>query len=179
MWIDIIVAVLLVLAIIKGYKKGLIFALFSIVAFIVGLAAALKLSAIVAGHLKGNSTASDRWLPFITFIAVFFVTVLLVRWGGRLIEKTFQLVLLGWLNRIGGMVLYALLYMIILGVFLFYAEKLQLLQPSDIRSSQTYTYFHSWGPGVIDGLGKIIPFFKDMFTELEKFFDGLSNKFQH
>ena len=179
MWIDIIVAVLLVLAVIKGYKKGLIFALFSIVAFIVGLAAALKLSAIVAGQLKGNINVSARWLPFITFVAVFFVTVLLVRWGGRLIEKSIQLIFLGWVNRIGGMILYAALYLIILGIFLFYAEQLNLLQSSDIRSSQTYPYFQSWGPKLIDGLGKIIPLFRDMFTELEKFFDSISNKFQH
>ena len=174
MLIDTIVAVLIVFACIKGYQRGLIVALFSVIAFIIGLAAALKLSAVVANYLKGTISVSAKWLPFISFIAVFLITVLLVRWGGRLIEKSFQLVLLGWVNRIGGVILYAVLYMTILSVFLFYAEKLHLLQPSAIQSSLTYPILQPWGPKLIDGFGKIIPIFKDMFTELENFFAGIS-----
>ena len=179
MLIDIITAVLLVIACIKGYQKGLILAVFSILAFIIGLAAALKLSAVVAGYLKGSLSVSAKWLPFVSFVAVFLITVLLVRWGGKLIERSFKVVLLGWVNRIGGIIFYAALYMIILSVFLFYAEKLQFVQPSAIESSVTYPYLHPWGPRFIDGFGKIIPIFKDMFNELESFFDGLSNKIPH
>ena len=179
MLIDIITAVLLVIACIKGYQKGLILAVFSILAFIIGLAAALKLSAVVAGYLKGSISVSAKWLPFVSFVAVFLITVLLVRWGGKLIERSFKVVLLGWVNRIGGIIFYAALYMIILSVFLFYAEKLQFVQPSAIESSVTYPYLHPWGPRFIDGFGKIIPIFKDMFSELESFFDGLSNKIPH
>ena len=179
MWIDIIVIILIIFASIKGYRKGFIYGLFSIVSFIVGLAAALKLSAIVAGQLKGSINASAKWLPFITFIAIFLITVILVRWVGRLIEKAIQLVLLGWLNRIGGIILYIALYMIILSVFIFYAEKLHWLQPSDIKSSLTYPYFEPWGTKLFDGIGKLIPVFKDMFTDLEKFFDSVSNKISH
>jgi membrane protein required for colicin V production len=39
MILDIIVAVILILAIIKGYRQGLIVALFSLIAFIIGIAA--------------------------------------------------------------------------------------------------------------------------------------------
>ncbi len=179
MLIDIIVAALLVIAMIRGYQKGLIIALFSIIAFIIGLAAALKLSAVVAGYLKNHTSVSAKWLPFVSFIVVFLLTVLLVRWGGKLLEKSFQLVLLGWVNRLGGIIFYAALYLIILSVFLFYAEKLHLLQPTAIRASETYPYLQPWGPKTIDGFGRIIPLFKDMFTELEKFFEGVSNKIPH
>ena len=39
--IDIAFAIILIIACIKGYQKGLIIAVFSIIAFIIGLAAAL------------------------------------------------------------------------------------------------------------------------------------------
>ena len=87
--------------------------------------------------------------------------------------------MLGWLNRIGGIILYAALYLIILSIFIFYAEKLQLLQPATIQSSQTYNFIQPWGPKVMDNFGKVIPLFKDMFTELGDFFNSLSNKIQH
>ncbi|MFZ1304547.1 MAG: CvpA family protein [Ferruginibacter sp.] len=179
MLIDFIFAALLILAIIKGYQKGLIQAIFSIIAFIIGLAAALKLSTAVAAYLKDSISVSAKWMPFIAFALVFFIVVILVRLGAKLIEKTFQAVMLGWLNRIGGILLYAALYLIILSIFIFYAEKLQLLQPEAIKSSQTYPFIQPWGPKVMDSFGKLIPVFKDMFTELGDFFNSLSNKIQH
>lgn len=179
MLIDLVLAVFLVIAIIKGYQKGLIIALFSIIAFVIGLAAALKLSVVVASYLKDSINVSAKWLPFIAFIIVFLVVVLLIRLGGKLIEKALQVVLLGWLNRIGGIILYAVLYTIIFSIFLFYAEKLQLIQPSVIHASQTYSFIRPWGPVTMDNFGKLIPVFKDMFTGLGDFFSAVSNKMPH
>ena len=179
MLIDFTFAALLILAIIKGYQKGLILAIFSIIAFIIGLAAALKLSTAVAAYLKDSISVSAKWMPFIAFALVFFVVVILVRLGAKLVEKTFQAVMLGWLNRIGGIILYAALYLIILSIFIFYAEKLQLLQPEAIKNSQAYPFIQPWGPKVMDSFGRLIPVFKDMFTELGSFFNSLSNKIPH
>ena len=179
MLIDFTFAAFIILAIIKGYQKGLIIAVFSIIAFIIGLAAALKLSTTVADYLKDSISVSAKWLPFIAFALVFFAVVVLVKLGAKLIEKTFQAVMLGWLNRLGGIVLYAVLYLIILSIFIFYAEKLHLLQQSAIESSQTYHFIQPWGPKVMDNFGRLIPAFKDMFTELGDFFNSLSNKIQH
>ena len=179
MFLDLIFAVFMIMALFKGYQKGLIIALFSIIAFILGLAAALKLSAVVADYLKDSINVSAKWLPFIAFALVFFGVVLLVRLGGKLVEKAFQVALLGWVNRIGGILLYAALYSIIISIFIFYAEKLQLLQPATIQSSATYDFLQPWGPKVMDNFGSIIPWFKDMFTQLGEFFNGLSNKIQH
>ncbi|MBP6430561.1 MAG: CvpA family protein [Ferruginibacter sp.] len=174
MFIDIVFAVILIMACIKGFQKGLIVALFSILAFIVGLAAALKLSTAVAGWLSNSVTVSAKWLPFISFALVFLAVVLLVRWGAKLIEKTFQMALLGWVNKLGGIVFFLALYTIVFSIFLFYAEKIQLIQPDVIQASSTYSFIKPWGPKVIEGLGTVIPFFKDMFTDLSNFFGKLS-----
>jgi membrane protein required for colicin V production len=176
--IDIVFAVLIVIAIIKGFQKGLIVALFSIIAFVIGIAAALKLSVVVANYLQEHSSVSARWLPALSFAIVFLGVVLLVRLGARLIEKTFQMAMLGWVNRLGGIILFALLYTIIFSIFLFYAEKIHLLEPATIQSSQTFPYIQPWAPKVMDGFGKIIPIFKGMFTELDNFFSGVSGKIQ-
>ena len=173
MIIDIIFAIILVIACIKGYQRGLIIAVFSILAFIIGLAAALKLSSAVADYLQGSTSISVKWLPFLSFLLVFIVVILLVRWGGKLIEKSVKLVLLGWLNKAGGIILFVVLYSIIFSIFLFYFEKLHLLQSSTIQSSQTYPYIQKWGAKVIDELGSLIPIFKDMFSRLGKFFEGI------
>ncbi len=176
MLIDFLFGVMMVFAIIKGYSKGLILALFSIIAFIIGLAAALKLSAVVAAYFSDSVHVSTRWLPFIAFILIFLAVILLVRLGAKLIEKVFQVAMLGWLNRLGGIVFYMALYIIILSIFLFYAITLQVLKPEAIASSLTYEFIQPWGPKVMDNIGKVIPVFKDMFTALGDFFNSATNK---
>ena len=105
MILDIIVAMILILALIKGYRQGLIVALFSVISFIFGLAAALKLSVVVADYIGNSVKISDKWLPIISFGVVFLIVVLLVRLGAKFIQKSVELAMLGWLNKIGGILL--------------------------------------------------------------------------
>jgi len=174
MLLDIIFAVLLVLAVLKGYQQGMVIGLFSLVSIIIGLAAAMKLSAVVASWIGSAVKVSDEWLPLISFIVVFIVVVLLIRLGAKAIERTFEVAMLGWVNKSGGVLLYAAIYTLVFSVLLFYAEQMQLLQPETIQKSVTYSYVHPWGPKVINGFGSFIPLFKDMFGELEEFFGNIS-----
>lgn len=176
MVIDILIAIALIFAIIKGYQQGLVVALFSVLAFIIGIAAAMKLSAIVAGYIGKSVKISDQWLPVISFIIVFLIVVLLIRWGAKLIQKTVQFAMLGWLNRLGGILLFCGLYILIFSVIIFYAEQISLIKPETIDASVSYPYIKPWGPKVIDGFGKIIPLFKGMFQDLQEFFGNVSDK---
>jgi membrane protein required for colicin V production len=113
MIIDIIFVILIVLALIQGYRRGFIVAVFSLVSIIVGLAAAIKLSAVVASRLGHEVKVSDKWLPVISFAIVFIVAVLLIRLGARAIQKLTEAMMLGWANRLGGILLYAVIYVMI------------------------------------------------------------------
>jgi membrane protein required for colicin V production len=178
MWIDILFLILLLWAVFKGLRQGLIIAVVSALAFILGLAAAMKLSASLAGYLRAHTSLSGRWLPVLAFILVFLAVVLLVRWAGRLMEAAVEITMMGWLNKLGGILLYAAAYTIILSVLLFYAVQLRLIADSTLSSSITYSFVRPWGPVVIDGFGNFIPFFKGMFTQLEDFFSRLNNSLQ-
>jgi membrane protein required for colicin V production len=176
MLLDIIFAVIIVLAILKGYQRGLIVGLFSLVAVIIGLAAAMKLSTVVSGYIGKAVKVSDQWLPIISFAVVFLIVILLIRLGAKAVEKTIEVAMLGWVNKIGGIILFAAIYTVVFSVLLFYAEQMKLIQPDTIHKSVTYSFVQPWGPKAINGVGSIIPIFKDMFSELELFFDEVSNK---
>ena len=175
MIIDVIFAVLMLLAVIKGYQRGLIVAIFSLIAFIVGLAAVMKLSTVVAGYIGSAVNISDRWLPVVSFAVVFILVVILVRWGANLLQRTVEIVLLGWLNRIGGIILYGVLFITAFSIVLFYAQQIKLLKPETISASKTWSFIQPWGPKAIEGFAVIIPFFKDMFSQLESFFGNISD----
>ena len=176
MLIDLIFVVMLLWAVFKGYTKGFIIAVFSLLALVVGVAAAIKFSAVTASWLKSSIHAGTKWLPIIAFIGVFLVVVLLVRLGAKALEKTVELAMLGWANRLAGILLYIVLYMVLLSVGLFYAEKIHLIADKTIADSKTYPFIRPWGPRVVDGIGRVIPFFSNMFHELEAFFAHVSDK---
>ena len=162
------------MAVIKGLRRGLIIAVFSILAFIAGIAAAMKLSVLVAGYLKGSVHVSAKWLPFISFALVFIVVVLLVRWVARLLEETVEAVMLGWVNKVGGVLLYTILYMFALSIILFFMQQVKLISNDTLAHSTSWPLIQPLGPWVIDGFGKLIPAFKNMFSELSSFFAGLA-----
>jgi membrane protein required for colicin V production len=176
MFIDIIAFILLVWAAFKGLRNGLIVGLFSFFAFIIGLAAALKLSAVAAEYIGTNTNIGKRWLPFIAFAGVFLIVVLLVRLGAKAIEGVLRMAMLGWLNKLGGIVLYILLHFFIFSIILFYVDQLHLIKKETLEASVLYPYIQPLAPNIIDALGYLLPFFKNMFVELEGFFDGISRK---
>jgi membrane protein required for colicin V production len=172
--IDIVFLIFVLGAVIKGLRRGLIVAVFSFLALVIGLAAAIKLSAVVANHLKDSVHLSAKWLPIVSFVLVFLAIVLLVRWLEGLVGSVIKFAFLGWVDKLGGVILYALVYLAIFSIILFYCTKAQVLSGSMIAASRTYSLIEPFGPLVINKLAILIPFFKDMFGQLEKFFGSFA-----
>lgn len=172
--IDVICLVLLALAIYKGFQKGLIVAVFAFLGIFIGLAAALKLSAMLAKALGNYTHIAASWLPFLAFLLIMLGVWVLVRMGAALIKAAFEMVLLGWLNTVGGVLIYAFLYLTVFSILLFYAKQLQLLQSVDLTASKAYPYLESMAPTMMHWFGKWIPIFKDSFQELTLFFERIA-----
>jgi membrane protein required for colicin V production len=176
MLVDIIFIILIVMAIFKGYSRGFIVAVFSFFAFIIGLAAALKLSAVVANYLSQKMSVNSYLLPVISFALVFIAVVFIVRWVAAVIKKVARLAFLGWVDAFAGITLYAIMYIMIYSVVLFYATKIHLVSDEVQSTSITYGVVAPLAPKVIELLGGIFPFFSNMFKDLSAFFESVSQK---
>ena len=58
-------------------------------------------------------------------------------------------------------------------MILFYADKIHLLKQETIHESKVYGFTEPFGPAIVNGFAVIIPFFKDMFLQLETFFETI------
>ncbi len=175
MFIDVAYLILMAIACFKGLRKGFIVAVFSVLGFVIGIAAALKLSAVVAVKLATH-TGAAKWLPAVSFLLVFLAVAFLISMVAKIIQKTFETVMLGWLNRLAGVVLYILLYSIIYSVFLFYAVQLHCISATAKGNSFVFPYLQPLAPKIINSISSIVPWFKNIFAELEQFFAGISSK---
>lgn len=168
--IDIILIALFGLAIFKGLSKGAVGAVFSILGWLVGLAAALKLSVVVAHWLESQAHLDARWVPFLAFLVVFVGAMMLVRMVAGVLEKTLEMAWLGWANKLIGVVCYLVLYGMGISIVLFYLQQLVWVKPETIANSKFWPWLAPFGPTAIDGLGQMIPWFSHMFEELKDFF---------
>ncbi|RAJ10471.1 membrane protein required for colicin V production [Chitinophaga skermanii] len=176
MHIDIIFAIIVAFAIYKGYTRGLIVAVFSFLAVIFGLAAALKLSAAAADYLQHHSGYPSRWWPMVAFVVVFIGVALLVRLGATFLEKVVEIGLMGWVNKLGGILLYTLLFTIVYSVLLWMANQMYWLSPEVKLQSVIYPHIEQLGPTVINTCGSWMPIFRDMFGTLQSFFEHVAKQ---
>jgi len=174
MIIDIIFLILLLFAVIKGISRGFIVAVFSFFAIIIGVAAAMKLSYIVANWLQGSFNTSGKWLPILSFIIVLLGVILLVRWIANLIQAAISIAMLGWLNKLGGIILYLFLYLFVYSIFLFYLTEMNFIKMETIKTSHAYPLIEPFGPKAIEIIGNVIPVFKNMFQQLSDFFEKVA-----
>ena len=83
---------------------------------------------------------------------------------------------MGWVDALAGIMLYAIMYLMVFSVILFYATRIHLISDEAKAASKTYFFIEPFGPDVINLLGKVLPFFKNMFSDLSRFFEGVSKK---
>ena len=104
------------------------------------------------------------------FCAGIFGGVILVNLVAKLIQKSVEMLMLGLVNRIGGIVLFVIFYCILLSILLFYTVQLRIISAETVKASVVYPYLEPLAPKLMHALGSIIPWFKDMFEQLKEFF---------
>lgn len=175
MTLDIIYLIILGLAAFRGFRQGLVHAAFSFIGFFVGLAAALKLSALVASRLESSFSRPSPWWPFLAFFLVLVAVSGIMRLAAAGISGTLHLVMLGWVNKLGGFLLYAILYTLLLSVALFYVDHLLHLSPNMLEGSVVYPFIKPWGQWAMDAWGRLLPQFRNVFQDMERFFEQVGN----
>jgi len=176
MFLDILLLLFLLLATYKGYTRGLIVGVFSLVAIIVGLAAAMKLSVVATDYFRAYFSWEGKWVPPLSFLLVLVGVILLIRLGANALEKGVQLITLGWVNTLGGILFYWAIYLLSCSVILFYAMQLPFFPAEGVEGSVVYPYLKEVGPWVMEGFAKLFPVFKGMYQQLQDFFEQVKTQ---
>lgn len=103
-YLDIIIAIVLILFAIGGLRNGIIREAFSLLAFIGGIYGAIKFSTFVGKWLSNVINVSQEWISVISFIIVFIGLALIINWLGGLLANFISSLNLGFIDKIGGAV---------------------------------------------------------------------------
>ena len=123
-WIDLVLGGLLIWSLVKGFRKGLIIELASLLALILGIYGAIKFADITAGYLTANVDLPKDYTPLIAFALTFVVIVVAVHFIARMVQKLVKMVALNFPNRVAGSLFSGLKTMLILSFILFFVESI-------------------------------------------------------
>lgn len=121
--LDIILGILLLLGLWKGFNNGLLVELASIVALIAGIYGAIHFSYIAGDYLTQQMNWEERYVNLTAFVITFIVIVIAVHFAGKLLTKVANIALLGLLNKIAGAIFGGLKVAVILGAILVFFNR--------------------------------------------------------
>jgi membrane protein required for colicin V production len=134
----------------NGYKKGLIIEIASLAAFILGLYFAFYFSDFTAGYLKQYFQIDPRYMAVVSFIATFIGVVIIVLALAKLLEKVINILLLGFLNKLGGAIFGILKGALFLSILIFIINYFDagrsVIRPQAAQQSIFYKPVESLAP---------------------------------
>ena len=120
---DIVIAVILIIAFIRGFMKGFFVEIASLIALIGGIYGEIHFSYFAANILKKYVAWSENYIVLTAFAVTFIAIVIAVSSLGKVFTKMADFVALGFINKILGGVFALLKSVVILSViFVFFAR---------------------------------------------------------
>ena len=103
-YLDILLLIPILFGAWRGYKKGIIIELFTLLALLVGIYAAIHFSDYMVNILKDNFDFDGQYTPVVAFVLTFLIVGAMVFFLGKALEKVIKVVQLSALNKFAGVV---------------------------------------------------------------------------
>jgi membrane protein required for colicin V production len=155
-WIDIVICIPLVWGSYKGFTKGIIIELATIVALGSGVWLAMKFSELLSSFAKAHWGWDSKYLPVISFCCILLGVLILVYFAGKLVTGVVKAAALGWLNKILGAAFGVLKFALIISILCFVMDAVEksypMLTSETKNNSLLYKRVAKIAPFLIPGL---------------------------
>ncbi len=158
-YFDIIIIIPLLWGAFKGFKKGLIIEVASLIALFLGVWGGVKFSSFSASYLGEMFSISEKLMPIISFSVTFIIIVISVFALAKLLQRFVKMVALGTINKIAGAAFGVLKFGLIISVLLSLVNnintQIKFITPEMEESSLLYKPISNIAVVVIPGLKDI------------------------
>ena len=175
MYLDIIIVIPIIWGMFRGFKRGLIIELCTLMALVLGVYGAASFGDMAGQYLESEFNTDPRISLVLAFSIVFIIIVVAVFLFGKVLEGLIKMVALGIVNKLFGLLFGGLKFAIIVSSLLFMMNGFPLsekLIPRQWKSdSLIYHPVASIAP-------KLFPILHNAtwIEDLEKHFEGLKEK---
>ncbi|MCE2994337.1 MAG: CvpA family protein [Cyclobacteriaceae bacterium] len=164
--IDIVIALILAIGGYLGYKRGFLMELFYLLALVLGVFLGFKLMGKGMQILHEQFNADQTFLPYLAFIIIFVLVILLVIFLGQRVKNSVDQTFLGKVDAIAGAALGVIKYSFCLSIIIWLAQSLKIELPQNwMEDSRLYPFTAKVAERTSSFLGQFIPFFKEIFRQ--------------
>jgi len=157
-WIDLVIVIILIIAIVRGFTDGLVREVAALAALIFGIWGAIKFSSFTAGKLYEWFDMSGQYVGIISFLITFGVIVIVIHFIGIVADKIIDAASIGFLNRLLGMVFGFFKSVLILSVFFVILNAIDsrrsFLPKTAIEQSKFYNPIADIAPAIFPVIGE-------------------------
>jgi membrane protein required for colicin V production len=164
-YLDIIIAIVLLLFALKGLRRGIIIEVVTLLAFGVGIFGAMHFSDFTAEHLQEVMEIDPKYLNTIAFVLTFILLVVIVNLIGRGVSKLVKTLNLGFWDRLGGFLFGAAKGVLLCSLLVLVLNNLQLLgvvKEEVKKESKLYPYVEMTVPYLYQGFDLVREAIKDV-----------------
>ena len=162
--VDIVIVICFLPVLYFGIKNGLVRQLVALAVIYFGIILSLKFSTPAAEWVKTRIEIPDFWAKAVSFVLIFFAVALVLSIFGRIIEKIIKISLLGWLNKLLGVVMTFCLFALLLSVVVYLVDSannlLEFIPKEKLEESRFY-------PLLLQLSQEVFPRFKELFQQGE------------
>ena len=163
---DLVIAIILAVGAFLGYKRVFLMELFFLVALIAGVLLGFKLMGWGVEVLAREFNADTKVLPYLSFLIIFILVLLLVLFIGNRVKNSLDKTFLGKVDAVAGAILGLLKYAFSISIIIWIFESFNLdWLNSQAKDSVLYPWVASVAPGVASFFGDFLPFFKETFKQ--------------
>ncbi len=125
-YIDIIILLFLLWGAYRGFSKGLIIEVATLLGLVLGVYVAIKYSSYTEGILVDFLNISSRYISYIALAVTFVLVAIVVYIIGKLLTKLIDIISLGLINKLLGTILGIAKYFVIVCVLLMIVDALNI-----------------------------------------------------
>jgi len=126
--IDIILTVVLILGIIKGFRNGFFVELASLVSILLGIFVAIKFSYLTQSYLEQHGNWNPKTVQVAAFALTFVIVIIIVSMLAKIFTSIANFAFLGLLNSLLGALIGFLRTILVMSVLLNLFQKLNVIQ---------------------------------------------------
>lgn len=146
--LDILLILPLIYGAWKGFQKGFIMELFTILALVVGLYAAFNFSDKFSKHMEfGKETHS--YMPAISFVVLFLLVGAMVYFGGKALEQVLKIAQLSAFNKIIGATLGVFKWLYLTACVLVFIVSFDKEEKIIKKSNKEKSFMYALNTGVL------------------------------
>ena len=140
--IDLIILACFLPAVVIGLKDGFIRQVVALASLVLGLYLSVRFSTPVGQWITERWHLEPFWVKVLSFSVIFIAVALVLNLLGKLLEKVLNITMLGWLNRLLGLVFAMITTALIVGTLIYVLNSanglLEFIPEEKLTESRLY-----------------------------------------